>query len=89
MKAGLSPTGQALRALELLEDQPGIPTEPSGEPYRGYRAGRSIPLPPLVFTPAEALDFVMAGLDGSHEPREIAAAMRGRVSRRDTSCPRA
>jgi hypothetical protein len=73
MKAGLSPSGRPLRALELLEDQPGIPTEPSGEPYRGYRTGRSIPLPPLVFTPAEALDFVMAGLDGSREPREMAA----------------
>ena len=68
VKAGLSPTGRALRALELLRDQPGIPVEPSGGPYGGYRAGQSIRLPPLVFTAAKALGFVMAGLDGSHEP---------------------
>jgi predicted DNA-binding transcriptional regulator YafY len=92
--AGLSPTGRALRALELLQAQPGItaaqlaahlggtdraarryiailreagiPIEPAPGPYGGYRAGRGIRLPPLVFTAAEALGLVMAVLDGSH-----------------------
>jgi predicted DNA-binding transcriptional regulator YafY len=94
VKSGLSPTGRALRALELLQAQPGItggrlaaqlgvteraarryvailreadiPVESTRGPYGGYRAGRGIRLPPLVFTAAEALGLVMAVLDGSH-----------------------
>jgi predicted DNA-binding transcriptional regulator YafY len=94
VKAGPSPTGRALRALELLQAQPGItaaqlaaqlgvtdraarryvailreadiPIESTPGPYGGYRLGRGIRLPPLVFTAAEALGLVMAVLDGSH-----------------------
>ena len=94
MKADLSPTGRALRALELLQAQPGItggqlaaqldvteraarryitilreagiPVESTRGPYGGYRVGRGIRLPPLVFTATEALGLVMAVLDGSH-----------------------
>jgi predicted DNA-binding transcriptional regulator YafY len=94
VKADLSPTSRALRALELLQAQPGItagqlaaqlgvteraarryiailreadiPVESTRGPYGGYRAGRGIRLPPLVFSAAEALGLVMAVLDGSH-----------------------
>ena len=94
MKADLSPTGRALRALELLQAQPGItaaqlagqldvseraarryvailreaniPVVSTRGPYGGYRVGRGIRLPPLVFTATEALGLVMAVLDGSH-----------------------
>jgi predicted DNA-binding transcriptional regulator YafY len=94
MTADLSPTGRALRALELLQAQPGItagqfaaqlgvteraarryvailreagiPVESTRGPYGGYRVGRGIRLPPLVFTATEALGLVMAVLDGSH-----------------------
>jgi predicted DNA-binding transcriptional regulator YafY len=94
VKADLSPTGRALRALELLQAQPGItggqlaaqlgvteraarryvailreaniPVESTRGPYGGYRVGRGIRLPPLVFTATEALGLVMAALDGSH-----------------------
>jgi predicted DNA-binding transcriptional regulator YafY len=94
VKADSSPTGRALRALELLQAQPGItagglaaqlevteraarryiailreagiPVESTRGPYGGYRLGRGIRLPPLVFTAAEALGLVMAVLDGSH-----------------------
>jgi len=94
VKAGLSPTARALRALELLQAQPGItacelaaqldvteraarryvailreagiPVESTRGPYGGYRVGRGIRLPPLVFTATEALGLVMAVLDGSH-----------------------
>ena len=94
MKADLSPTARALRALELLQTQPGItaaelatrlevteraarryvailreaeiPVESTRGPYGGYRLGRGIRLPPLVFTATEALGLVMAVLDGSH-----------------------
>jgi predicted DNA-binding transcriptional regulator YafY len=94
VKADVSPTGRALRALELLQAQPGItgvqlaaqlhvteraarryvailreagiPVESIRGPYGGYRVGRGIRLPPLVFSAAEALGLVMAVLDGSH-----------------------
>ena len=94
MKTDLSPTGRALRALELLQAQPGmtadqlaaqlgvteraarryvailreadIPVESTRGPYGGYRVGRGVRLPPLVFSAAEALGLVMAALDGSH-----------------------
>jgi predicted DNA-binding transcriptional regulator YafY len=94
VKADLSPTGRALRALELLQAQPGItagqfaaqlevteraarryiailreagiPVESTRGPYGGYRLGRGIRLPPLMFSAAEALGLVMAVLDGSH-----------------------
>lgn len=94
MKADLSPTARALRALELLQAQRGItgaqlaaqlgvteraarryiailreadiPVESARGPYGGYRLGRGIRLPPLVFTATEALGLVMAVLDGSH-----------------------
>jgi predicted DNA-binding transcriptional regulator YafY len=94
VKADLSPTGRALRALELLQAQPGItagqlaaqldvteravrryiailreadiPVESARGPYGGYRLGRGIRLPPLMFSAAEALGLVMAVLDGSH-----------------------
>src|SRR5215467_16355708 len=100
MKAGMSPTGRALRALELLQAQPGIiggqlaahlgvtdraarryvailreagiPVESTRGPYGGYRLGRGIRLPPLVFTAAEALGLVMAALDGSHAAADAA-----------------
>jgi predicted DNA-binding transcriptional regulator YafY len=94
MKIDRSPTGRALRALELLQARPGItaaqlagqlgvteraarryvailreadiPVESTRGPYGGYRVGRGIRLPPLVFTATEALGLVMAVLDGSH-----------------------
>jgi len=94
VKADLSPTARALRALELLQAEPGVtadrlaehldvteraarryvailreagvPVESTRGPYGGYRVGRGIRLPPLVFSAAEALGLVMAVLDGSH-----------------------
>lgn len=94
MNADVSPTGRALRALDLLQSQPGItaaqlaaqldvteraarryvailreadiPIESTRGPYGGYRVGRGIRLPPLVFSAVEALGLVMAVLDGNH-----------------------
>jgi predicted DNA-binding transcriptional regulator YafY len=94
VKGDLSPTGRALRTLELLQAEPGItaaqlaarlgvteraahryvailreaeiPVESTRGPYGGYRVGRGVRLPPLVFSAAEALGLVMAVLDGSH-----------------------
>lgn len=91
-----SPTARALRALELIQGQPGITADRLGDrlgvtpraarryvatlreagipiasvsgPAGGYRPGRGLRPPPVVFTPAEALGLVMAVLDGHHDP---------------------
>ena len=55
----------ARRYVAILRDA-GIPVESTRGPYGGYRVGRGIRLPPLVFSAAEALGLVMAVLDGSH-----------------------
>ena len=112
MKADLSPTGRALRALELLQAQPGItaaqlaaqlgvteraahryvailreadiPVESTRGPYGGYRVGRGIRLPPLMFSAAEALGLVMAVLDGSHaaaDADDLVGAALGKIIR--------
>jgi predicted DNA-binding transcriptional regulator YafY len=108
----LTPTGRALRALELLQAEPGItaaqlaaqlgvtdraarryvailreagiPVESNRGPYGGYRVGRGIRLPPLVFTAVEALGLVMAVLDGSHaaaDADDLVGAALGKIIR--------
>jgi len=42
----------------------GIPVEATRGRYGGYRIGRGMRLPPLMFTPTEALGLVMAVLEG-------------------------
>lgn len=87
----MSPTARALRALEILQEVPGVRAHELGErlavteraarryvailreagvpvlsergPYGGYRLGRGVRLPPVVFTQEEALSLVMAVLD--------------------------
>jgi predicted DNA-binding transcriptional regulator YafY len=112
VKSGLSPTGRALRALELLQAQPGItasqlaaqlgvteraarryvailreadiPVESTRGPYGGYRVGRGLRLPPLMFTAAEALGLVMAVLDSSHaaaDGTDLVGAALGKIIR--------
>jgi predicted DNA-binding transcriptional regulator YafY len=112
VKSDLTPTGRALRALELLQAEPGItaaqlaaqlgvtdraarryvailreagiPVESTRGPYGGYRAGRGIRLPPLVFTAVEALGLVMAVLDGSHaaaDADDLVGAALGKIIR--------
>jgi len=55
----------ARRYVGLLREA-GIPIESVRGPYGGYRVGRGLRLPPLVFTATEALGLVMAVLDGHH-----------------------
>jgi predicted DNA-binding transcriptional regulator YafY len=112
VKSGLSPTGRALQALELLQAQPGvtgrqlatqlgvteraarryvailreadIPVESTRGPYGGYRVGRGLRLPPLMFTAAEALGLVMAVLDSSHaatDGADLVGAALGKIIR--------
>jgi predicted DNA-binding transcriptional regulator YafY len=61
----------ARRYVGILREA-GIPVESVRGCYGGYRVGRSLRLPPLMFTAAEALGLVMAVLDGHHDAGDTA-----------------
>lgn len=61
-----------------------IPIESARGPYGGYRVGRGLRLPPLVFSATEALGLVMAVLDGHHEagdPTDPVGSALGKIVR--------
>jgi predicted DNA-binding transcriptional regulator YafY len=62
----LGVTGRAARRYVAILREAGIPVESVRGMYGGYRLGRGVQLPPLVFTATEALGLVMAVLDGRH-----------------------
>jgi predicted DNA-binding transcriptional regulator YafY len=62
----LGVTERAARRYVAILREADIPVESIRGPYGGYRVGRGIRLPPLMFTATEALGLVMAVLDGSH-----------------------
>ncbi len=56
----------ARRYVGILREA-GIPIDSMRGPYGGYRVGRGLRLPPLMFSATEALGLVMAVLDGHHD----------------------
>jgi predicted DNA-binding transcriptional regulator YafY len=73
----------ARRYIEVLRAAQ-IPIESTRGRYGGYRIGRGLRLPPLVFTSAEALGVVMAVLDGHHaasDPRDLVGGALGKIIR--------
>ncbi len=62
----LGVTDRAARRYVAILREAGIPVESLRGPYGGYRLGRGVRLPSLVFTAAEAVGLVMAVLDGRH-----------------------
>ena len=56
----------ARRYVGILREA-GIPIESLRGPYGGYRVGRGLRLPPLMFSADEALGLVMACLAGHHD----------------------
>jgi predicted DNA-binding transcriptional regulator YafY len=61
-----------------------IPIESVRGPYGGYRLGRGLRLPPLMFSSAEALGLVMAVLDGHHaasDPSDPVGGALGKIMR--------
>ncbi len=56
----------ARRYVEILREA-GIPIESVRGQYGGYRLGRGVRIPPLMFSATEALALVMAVLDGHHD----------------------
>ena len=62
LRLGLS--DRAVRRHVAILREAGIPVESVRGRYGGYRIGRGLRLPPLMFTPTEALGLVMAVLEG-------------------------
>lgn len=61
----------ARRYVGMLREA-GIAVESERGPYGGYRVGRGVRLPPMMFSAAEALGLVMAVLDGHHHAGDAA-----------------
>lgn len=58
---------RAARRYVAILREAGIEVDGTRGRHGGYRAGRGLRLPPLMFTPAEALGLVMGVLDGHHD----------------------
>ena len=61
-----------------------IPIESVRGPHGGYRLGRGLRLPPLMFSATEALGLVMAVLDGHHDagdPTDPVGSALGKLAR--------
>jgi predicted DNA-binding transcriptional regulator YafY len=59
----------ARRYIGILREA-GLPIDSLRGPYGGYRLGRGLRLPPMLFSAAEALALVMAVLDGHHDAND-------------------
>jgi predicted DNA-binding transcriptional regulator YafY len=80
----LGVTERAARRYAGILREAGIPVESARGRYGGYRVGRGLRLPPLVFTSAEALGLVMAVLDGHHnasDPTDLVGGALGKIVR--------
>lgn len=73
----------ARRYVEILREAE-IPIESVRGPYGGYRVGRGLRLPPLMFSATEALGLVMGVLDGHHnasDPTDPVGSALGKIVR--------
>jgi predicted DNA-binding transcriptional regulator YafY len=78
----LEVSDRAARRYVAILREAGIPVESERGRYGGYRLGRGLRLPPLVFTASEALGVVMAVLDGHHaaaDPTDPVGAAVGKI----------
>lgn len=71
----LGVTERAARRYVAILREAGIPVHSERGPYGGYRLGRGMRLPPVVFTETEALALVMAVIDSS--PPAVVAGVAG------------
>ena len=69
----LGVTERAVRRYVAILREAGIPIESVRGRYGGYRVGRGLRLPPLMFSADEALGLVMAVLDGHHDASDPTA----------------
>ncbi len=84
LAARLGVTERAARRYVAILREADIPIESMRGRYGGYRVGRGLRLPPLVFTSDEALGLVMAALDGHHDvndPTRAVGSAFGKIMR--------
>lgn len=84
LAAKLGVSERAARRYVGILREADVPIDSARGPYGGYRVGRGLRLPPLMFTAAEALGLVMAVLDGHHEasdPTEPVGSALGKIMR--------
>ena len=77
----LGVTERAARRYVGILREAGIPVESARGPHGGYRLGRGMKLPPIVFTQPEALVLVMAVLDGQPAGDDLLGGALGKVIR--------
>ncbi|WP_405726815.1 WYL domain-containing protein [Streptomyces sp. NBC_01537] len=80
----LAVSERAVRRYVGILREAGIPIESVRGPYGGYRVGRGLRLPPLMFTNTEALGLVMAVLEGHHragDPADPVGSALGKIIR--------
>lgn len=80
----LGVTERAARRYVGILREAGIPIESVRGPYGGYRVGRGVRLPPLMFSSTEGLGLVMALLDGHHDvsdPTDPVGSALGKIVR--------
>ena len=70
----------ARRYVEILREA-GIPVDSIRGPFGGYRVGRGVRVPPLMFNAAEAFGLVMAVLDGHHDPGDPSGPVGGALGK--------
>src|SRR5262245_38562320 len=74
---------RAARRYVAILREAGVPIESVRGPYGGYRVGRGLRLPPLMFTATEALGLVMAVLEahGGTEGTDPVGSAVGKIVR--------
>jgi predicted DNA-binding transcriptional regulator YafY len=80
----LGVTERAARRYVAILREADLPIESVTGPYGGYRVGRGLRLPPLMFTAAEAMGLVMAVLEGHRnaaDPVDLVGAALAKILR--------
>jgi len=85
----LGVTDRAARRYIAILREAGIPIISMTGPAGGYRPGRGLRLPPLLFSPSEALGLVMAVLDGHHDAADDAGPVGSALGKILRSLPEA
>jgi predicted DNA-binding transcriptional regulator YafY len=80
----LGVTERAARRYVTILREADLPIESLSGPHGGYRVGRGLRLPPLMFTAAEAIGLVMAVLEGHRDaasPTDLVGSALAKIVR--------
>ena len=80
----LGVTERAARRYVTILREADLPIESVSGPHGGYRVGRGLRLPPLMFTAAEAIGLVMAVLEGHRDaanPTDLVGSALAKIVR--------